>query len=245
MFIPSLTTSTTVTDALVIDSNNFVSKRVLPWALDSNNNIYRQNHNVGIGTNNPSSAKLVVQNTSSGENILKLVGVVDGSSNKGVEMNTDGDIIMSGNLTIEGSLLDSSGNPKTFIIDHPLHSDKYLVHATLEGPEAGVYYRGKAQLQNGKAVITLPDYFESLTHEDNRTIQLNSENGWSPLFVKGEIKNGQFLVQTTNKGNPSQRFNWVVTAERKDVPKLEVEPLKSSIKVHSFGPYTYSEKLSP
>jgi hypothetical protein len=32
---------------------------------------------------------------------------------------------------------------KTFIIDHPIKKDKYLVHACVEGPETGVYYRGK------------------------------------------------------------------------------------------------------
>ena len=35
---------------------------------------------------------------------------------------------------------------KTFVIDHPDDENKYLVHVCLEGPEAGVYYRGKAEV---------------------------------------------------------------------------------------------------
>jgi hypothetical protein len=38
--------------------------------------------------------------------------------------------------------------PKTFIIEHPIDTSKYLIHACLEGPEAGVYYRGKATIDN-------------------------------------------------------------------------------------------------
>ena len=37
-----------------------------------------------------------------------------------------------------------SGLHKSFVIDHPLHEDKYLMHATLEGPEGGIFYRGTA-----------------------------------------------------------------------------------------------------
>jgi hypothetical protein len=33
---------------------------------------------------------------------------------------------------------------KTFVIDHPVDPERYLVHACLEGPEAGIYYRGKS-----------------------------------------------------------------------------------------------------
>ena len=39
-----------------------------------------------------------------------------------------------------------------------LDPEKYLVHACLEGPEAGVYYRGKGKLDNFKTEIKLPDY---------------------------------------------------------------------------------------
>ena len=40
---------------------------------------------------------------------------------------------------------------KTFIINHPLDDSKYLVHACLEGPEAGIYYRGDGEITNNES----------------------------------------------------------------------------------------------
>jgi hypothetical protein len=55
---------------------------------------------------------------------------------------------------------------KTFVIDHPIDKNKYLVHACLEGPEAGVYYRGKSEIVNNDFVeIILPDYVDLLATE--------------------------------------------------------------------------------
>jgi hypothetical protein len=36
-----------------------------------------------------------------------------------------------------------SNSLKSFVIQHPINTNQYLVHVCLEGPEAGVYYRGK------------------------------------------------------------------------------------------------------
>ena len=63
---------------------------------------------------------------------------------------------------------------KTFVIDHPIDAaNKYLVHVCLEGPEAGVYYRGKGEIINGASVVIhLPHYFCALcTGSDDTTIQ--------------------------------------------------------------------------
>jgi hypothetical protein len=55
---------------------------------------------------------------------------------------------------------------KTFIIDHPIDSDKYLVHTCLEGPEAGVYYRGIGKISNSKSVeIELPHYASTIAYD--------------------------------------------------------------------------------
>jgi hypothetical protein len=47
---------------------------------------------------------------------------------------------------------------KAFILDHPLDQNKYLVHACLEGPEDGVYYRGEAYIINNYIDVRLPQY---------------------------------------------------------------------------------------
>ncbi|MDD5731136.1 MAG: hypothetical protein PHN57_08450, partial [Candidatus Omnitrophica bacterium] len=55
--------------------------------------------------------------------------------------------IYSNNLTVWTS--------KNFLINHPFKPGISLIHSSLEGPEAGVYYRGKGELVKGKAKVQL------------------------------------------------------------------------------------------
>jgi len=134
---------------------------------------------------------------------------------------------------------------KTFIIDHPADPRRYLVHATLEGPEGAVFYRGSARLDHGRAEVALPSYFESLTHTSDRTVMLTNIDGFDRLAVEtqrdGKVANGRFVVISDNP-NSSQAFDWEVKAVRKDVPRLVDAPLKTEISVAGFGPYTFIER---
>lgn len=123
---------------------------------------------------------------------------------------------------------------KTFIIDHPLDSTKYLVHACLEGPEDGVYYRGKATIDNNESVtIRLPDYVENLA--SNFTIQITSiyskERTHANSYETSEIENNEFTVYGKNGS-----FYWYVYGMRNEII---VEPDKSSITVNGDGPYKW------
>uniref|UniRef100_A0A6C0K241 Uncharacterized protein n=1 Tax=viral metagenome TaxID=1070528 RepID=A0A6C0K241_9ZZZZ len=123
---------------------------------------------------------------------------------------------------------------KTFIIDHPLDNSKYLIHACLEGPEAGVYYRGKASIDNNESTtIQLPDYVAPLAK--NFSIQVTSiycKGREEPnLFEVSEIENNQFTVYGNNGS-----FYWYVYGTKNDIA---VEPDKSSIVVNGEGPYKW------
>lgn len=136
-----------------------------------------------------------------------------------------------------------TNGPKTFVIDHPDDDSKLLVHSALEAPENRVFYYGQGQLDNGEAHINLPDYFESLTAIDGRVVMVSAVNGSDPVGVRHvadqpSIQNGQFKVFSPNSSS-SQTFNWKVSAVRKDIPELVVEPLKSNYKVSGFGPYQF------
>ncbi|MBW4635562.1 MAG: polymer-forming cytoskeletal protein [Iphinoe sp. HA4291-MV1] len=137
---------------------------------------------------------------------------------------------------------------KTFVINHPQNQSKYLIHGTLEGPEAAVYYRGTGQLVNGKTEITLPDYFEALTRQEGRTIILTNINGFDQLMIRkieqDKIRNGKFLVVSDNP-NSFQEFDWEVKAVRQDVLPLVVEPDKKDLEVKGYGPYTYAIPKNP
>ena len=54
-----------------------------------------------------------------------------------------------------------------------------LVHSSLEGPEAGVYYRGRAQSDT----IALPDYWTGLVRDGTITVQLTPNGSFQHLYV--------------------------------------------------------------
>ena len=99
----------------------------------------------------------------------------------------------------------------------------------MEGPENGVYYRGQARLHEDGAEICLPEFFESLTRPDGRTVLLTPiHDGKETLSMlsASEVVGGRFQVRSIDGANPSQRLWWEVKAIRADVEPLEVEPSK-------------------
>ena len=123
---------------------------------------------------------------------------------------------------------------KTFIIDHPTDPTKHLIHATLEGPEAGVYYRGEGIILSDKThtTILLPDYVHALA--TGFTVQLTpiyQPNKPIPTYATSKVVNGSFQVH-----GPPGEFYWQVHASR---GPINVEPLKTSVRIKGDGPYKY------
>jgi hypothetical protein len=102
------------------------------------------------------------------------------------------------------------------VIPHPTKEGMKLRYGSLEGPENGVYVRGKST----SGVIELPDYWTGLVNEKSITVQLTSIGKHQKLFVK-EIANNKIIV---GKGFFDKfNYSYTVTAERKDVESLVVE----------------------
>ena len=121
---------------------------------------------------------------------------------------------------------------KTFIIDHPTDNNKFLVHACLEGPEAGVYYRGKGVINDNISVdIALPDYVDKIA--TNLTVQITPiyDNTSLKTYNVSEVKDNKFTVYGVNGS-----FFWYVIGKRNEI---NVEPLKSKVQVKGTGPYKY------
>ena len=132
------------------------------------------------------------------------------------------------------SCMGPTGPGKNFIIDHPLDSSKYLIHACLEGPEVGVYYRGKATIENGESVIIqLPDYVEKIA--SNFTIQITSiyskNRSSANIYETSEVENNKFQVYGKNGS-----FYWYVYGM---MHEIVVEPEKTAITVSGDGPYKW------
>ena len=123
---------------------------------------------------------------------------------------------------------------KTFVIDHPINPDKYLVHACLEGPEAGVYYRGEGKIENDKyTTIFLPEYVS--TFADNLSVQITQilNNIDDNMIILGatKIENNKFEVCGKNSS-----FWWTVYGKRIDI---NVEPNKKDVELKGNGPYIW------
>jgi hypothetical protein len=121
--------------------------------------------------------------------------------------------IVRGNLSVHGT--------KNFVTPHPSNPGADLIHACLEGPENGVYYRGEAELEGGHAVVTLPNYFEALTRTEGRTVHLTAKGREPFLLSYEDVVDGRFTVHGTK---PDGRFSWEVRAVRADLEPLEPEP---------------------
>jgi hypothetical protein len=115
-------------------------------------------------------------------------------------------------LQVNGSF---AATTKSFVIDHPTKEGMTLRYGSLEGPENGVYIRGRCK---GKGVIELPDYWTGLVDADSITVTLTPIGKSQNLFVK-EIKDNKVKI---GGGRKVDCF-YTVWAERKDVAKLEVE----------------------
>ena len=132
---------------------------------------------------------------------------------------------------IQFSRLDWATGAKTFVIDHPVNENKYLVHACLEGPEAGVYYRGIDEVnEGGCCIVRLPEYVSSFTTDATPHITPIFSGKIRTLNVS-LVKNNCFTVY----GEPGP-FTWILYARRQSI---EVEPLKSEVNVRGEGPYKY------
>ena len=137
-------------------------------------------------------------------------------------LTVQGDISGSGNLDVDGNVsVDGAltATRKSFLIPHPTKQDKQLQYASLEGPENGVYIRGKLK---GDNIIELPDYWTELIDKDSITVSLTPIGNSQYLYVK-DISTKQIMVGINDK--PVRRIycHYVVYAERKDIDKLEVE----------------------
>ena len=116
---------------------------------------------------------------------------------------------------------------KKFDIPHPTKSGYRLIHTCLEGPEIGVYYRGRLVNSN---VIELPEYWRGLVDAETITVSLTPHTFHQELYVKS-IEWGTRIKIINNCGGPVD-CSYVVYAERKDVPKLEIEPKQEEDKTY-------------
>jgi hypothetical protein len=116
-------------------------------------------------------------------------------------------------LQVNGSF---AATTKSFIINHPIKNGFKLRYGSLEGPENGVYVRGRIT----SSVITLPDYWEGLVDSDTITVSL-TPIGKSIMPSVLTYDNKKVVLDVSNDITVDCFYH--VFGERKDVDKLVVE----------------------
>jgi len=119
----------------------------------------------------------------------------------------------SSKLQVVGSF---AATTKSFVIPHPTKPEKQLAYGSLEGPEYGIYLRGRSQ----SSVIELPEYWTGLADENSITVNLTPIGESATPRVR-EVANNEVLVFSKEEGELD--YYYIVFAERKDVEKLIVE----------------------
>tara|TARA_B100001939_G_C16764632_1_gene539837 strand:- start:59 stop:748 length:690 start_codon:yes stop_codon:yes gene_type:complete len=107
---------------------------------------------------------------------------------------------------------------KGFDIKHPNKLNHRLRHICLEGPEAGVYYRGRL---TGKNTIELPSYWEGLIDVDSITVTLTQIGSSQDLIVES-IDWGKVVKVKSGNGTGIDCY-YVIQAARIDGEPLIVE----------------------
>jgi hypothetical protein len=173
--------------------------------------------NTGLGA---TEVHLMNQNVRTSDNVT-FASVAAGTANIGER-------IVVGSTTVDGAVgflqintdVEITGElralSKSFLIDHPTQPNMKLQYGNLEGPEHGVYVRGKV---GADGVIELPEYWTELVDEDSITVQLTAIGSANTHFVES-IEDNKVKV-----GSESGEVNafYMVNAERKDIYKLKVE----------------------
>lgn len=172
-----------------------------------------------VGTMTILGAALKLSSDTSSSVKLNVGTCVESSSHITAGKNLTADIISSG-IEVKAPFGNfgvlSASNLKSFDIQHPTKEGMRLRYASLEGPEGGVYVRGRTK----EKIIHLPDYWTGLVHEESITVSLTPiGKSCGSLHVK-KIEDNKIYV--SHQASDLEYF-YHVFGERKDVDRLIVE----------------------
>ena len=108
---------------------------------------------------------------------------------------------------------------KGFDIKHPNKENHRLRHICLEGPEAGVYIRGRL---TGSSKIDLPEYWKGLVDLESITVSLTQIGSSQDLIVDGFEDWGTGIKVRSGNASAIDCY-YTIQASRIDGEKLIVE----------------------
>jgi len=99
---------------------------------------------------------------------------------------------------------------KYFVEPHPADPSREIRYISLEGPEAGTYFRGAGRIVHGSAVIEVPESFRMVTDEDGLTVVVTPVAQMAVLAVMT-----QDLNRIVVHGSKDVKFNYLVNGVRR------------------------------
>ena len=111
----------------------------------------------------------------------------------------------------------ADASPKPFDIKHPSKDGWRLRYACIEGPEVGVYDRGRVR---NEKIIKLPDYWKDLVDVESISVQLQPIGSHQDIIVKRW--DAEKVELQSKPGIPIHCF-YHIFAERQDVKELVTE----------------------
>ena len=228
---PTTTTSAADADFVLVDDGGTM-KKITPANLGISSGITIQDSGSSLSTLATTLNFVGAGVVASGSGSTKTITISGGGSGSGavaggdtmVQFNDggafggDADFTFAkstNTLTIGGPLIATS---KSFDIKHPTKKGHRLRYGSLEGPENGVYVRGRAN----STKINLPDYWTGLVDEESITVNLTPIGKHQKLYVE-DISNNTITIGNDNLIKKEINCFYTVYAERKDINKITVE----------------------
>jgi hypothetical protein len=149
----------------------------------------------------------------SSSSMIKIIYTGGTLSSKVIESGTGGSPNFY--VTANGDL---SATSKSFLIPNKRKDGYLLRHGSLEGPEHGVYVRGKILGQNK---IQLPDYWEWLVDENSISVHLTPIGSFQKYLVKS-ISTSEIEISNLENSENINCF-YIIHGERKDIDKMIVD----------------------
>ena len=171
------------------------------------------NSSAGVGTYGSSNLSVGVYGESVGDDGIEgfttaigKSGVVGfggaGNGVYGVAAAPGWAVYAEGNLGASGT--------KSFVEPHPTDASKEIRYASLEGREAGTYFRGSGHLVNGQAVIEVPEDFRIVTSEDGLTVVATPSGELAMIACVSKSLNRIVI-----RGSADVDFDFIVSGMRK------------------------------
>ena len=127
----------------------------------------------------------------------------------GATLQAGAKVTVNGNLHVNGNVTKTGAGALVRIKD----GEREFEYSASVGPEVGTYVRGTARLENGKAVIELPEHFAAVTSKEGLTVQLTLLDDCNGLRVV-EKGTGRIVVSELMGGSSNAKFDYLVQGIR-------------------------------